>query len=167
MVWGGFRPAGRVPFCVTRKEPKSDRGLLPVSTLPTAVLTVIAPGPPVTGACPFGFFVSSGGLSFDRAPLYSRALGPFAIKICEGLLLSYTAWCLPTCLVRPSSIARLPRLCRSRRCTYSADTLNFRLVGPKARGKKNARSCIRSRRTQMPNPQEGVPRKRESRGRRL
>ena len=26
--------------------------------------------------------------------------GPFSIKICERLLLSYTAWCLPTCLVR-------------------------------------------------------------------
>ena len=25
--------------------------------------------------------------------------GPFSIKICERLLLSYTAWCLPTCLV--------------------------------------------------------------------
>ena len=39
------------------------------------------PDPLFTRVCPFGFFVSSGGLSFDRAPLYSRALGPFAIKI--------------------------------------------------------------------------------------
>ena len=122
------------------------------------------PDPLFTRVCPFGFFVSSGGLSFDRAPLYSRALGPFTIKICEGLLLSYTAWCLPTCLVRPPAIAQLPWLCQSRRCPYSANTLNFRLVGPKARGKKNARSCVRSRRTQMPNPQDGVPRKRGSRG---
>ena len=153
------------PFGAIHLE--SDRGLLPVSTLPAAVLTVIAPGPPVTGACPFGYLIDSGGQNQDLFPFYSRALGPFAIKICEGLLLSYTAWCLPTCLVRPSSIARLPRFCQSRRCPYSANTLNFRLVGPKARGKKNARSCVRSRRTQMPNPQDGVPRKRGSRGRRL
>ena len=148
---------------------ESDRGLLPVSTLPAAVLTVIAPGPPVTGACPFGYLIDSGGQNQDLFPFYSRALGPFAIKICEGLLLSYTAWCLPTCLVWQSlgkcpATAQLPWLCQSRRCPYSANTLNFRLVGPKARGKKNARSCVRSRRTQMPNPQEGVPRKRGSRG---
>ena len=50
---------GRVPFCVTRKEPKSDRGPLPVSTLPTAVLTVIAPRPPLRGtpSCFLGAFV--------------------------------------------------------------------------------------------------------------
>ncbi len=102
--------------------------------------------PPVslfTRVCPFGFFVSSGGLSFDRASLYSRALGPFAIKICEGLLLSYTAWCLPTCLVRPSSIARLPRFCQSRRCTYSADTLKFLTrQAPVGRGKWYHRTCL-------------------------
>ena len=34
-----------------------------------------------TGACPFGCFVVPGGLSFDCAPFYSRALGPFTIKI--------------------------------------------------------------------------------------
>ena len=44
------------------------------------------PGPLFTGAYPFGFFVASGGLSFDRAIFYSRALGPFAIKICKFLL---------------------------------------------------------------------------------
>ena len=53
------------------------RGPLPVSTLPTAVLTVIAPGPPVTGACPFGCFVIPGDLSFDRAYSYSRPTGAF------------------------------------------------------------------------------------------
>ena len=130
------------------------------------------PDPLFTRVCPFGFFVSSGGLSFDRAPFYSRPTGAYHSKIYRQAALTHAAWCLPTCLVRQSlgkclATAQLPWLCQSRRCPYSANTLNFRLVGPKARGKKNARSCIRSRRTQMPNPQEGVPRKRGSRGRRL
>ena len=56
-----------------------------MSTLPAAVLTVIAPGPPVTGACPFGYLIDSGGQNQDLFPFYSRALGPFAIKICKLL----------------------------------------------------------------------------------
>ena len=47
--FGEVRPAGRVPFCVTRKEPKSDWGPLPVSAFAERALTVIAPRPPVTG----------------------------------------------------------------------------------------------------------------------
>ena len=119
-----------------------------MSTLPTAVLTVIAPGPPVTGACPFGYLIDSGGQNQDLFPFYSRALGPFAIKICEGLLLLYTAWCLPTCLVRRSSdkcpaTAQLPWLCQSRRCPYSADTLKFLTrQAPVGRGKWYHRTCL-------------------------
>ena len=128
----------------------------------------LSPGPPVYGS---GSLWS--GSQFRRAKsssvpiLLSAHWGLLPLKFESIAALPHTAWCLPTCLVRPSSIAQLPRFCQSRRCPYSADTLNFRLVGPKARDKKNARSCIRSRRTQMPNPQEGVPRKRGSRGRRL
>ena len=107
---------------------------------------LIVPFPPVplfTGAGPFGCLVNSGGQNQDLFPSYSRALGPFAIKICEGLLLSYTAWCLPTCLVRSPSIAQLPWLCQTRRCPYSADTSKFLTrQGPVPRGKKHHRSCL-------------------------
>ena len=96
--------------------------------------------------------------------------GPFSIKICERLLLSHAAWCVPTCLVRQSSggcpaAAQLPWLCQTRRCSFSAISTKFctgRGLCP--RGKKDARSCVRSRRTQVPIFQEGVPRKRGSGG---
>ena len=109
----------------------------------------------------------SGRQNQDLFPFYSRPTGAYFHQNLIIPLLTYTAWYLPTCWVRrwsPRTTARLPQLCQSRRCPYSANTLNFHLVGPKARGKKNARSCVRSRRTQMPNPQDGVPRKRGSRG---
>ena len=35
----------------------------------------LSPGPPVTGAGHFGYFVSSGGLNFDRAFLFTRPTG--------------------------------------------------------------------------------------------
>ena len=71
------------PFGAIHLE--SDWGPLPVSTLPAAVLTVIAPRPPTTGAGPFGCLVNSGGQNQDLFPSYSRALGPIAIKICKLL----------------------------------------------------------------------------------
>ena len=51
-----------------------------------ALIVTFPPVPLFTGVCPFGFLVASGGLSFDRVIFYSRALGPFAIKICKFLL---------------------------------------------------------------------------------
>ena len=68
-------------FLNDQKVTKESLGPLPVSTLPAAVLTVIAPRPPTTGAGPFGCLVNSGGQNQDLFPVYSRALGPFAIKI--------------------------------------------------------------------------------------
>ena len=44
-----------------------------------ALIVTFPPVPLFTGVCPFGCLVSFGGLSFDRALSYSRALGPFAI----------------------------------------------------------------------------------------
>ena len=44
------------------------------------------PGPLFTGAGPFEHFVRFGGLSFDRASLSSRALGPTNLKFSSGWL---------------------------------------------------------------------------------
>ena len=41
----------------------------------------LSPGPPATRVCHFGLFAISGGQNQDLFPVYSRALGPFAIKI--------------------------------------------------------------------------------------
>ena len=153
-----FRPAGRVPFCLPKKEPMAQAtpscpfgaihlemtwGPLPVSTLPAAVLTVIAPRPPVTGACPFGCFVIPGGLNFDHAPFYSRPTGAFFHQNLIIPLLTYTAWCLPTCWVRrwsPRTAAQLPRLYQSRRCPYNAGAFRFQTrkgpVPPRQEGSK-------------------------------
>ena len=44
----------------------------------------------------------------------------------EGICtLTYTAWCLPTCLVRSPSIARLPQLCQTRRCHFNPMSPKF------------------------------------------
>ena len=42
-----------------------------------ALIVTIPPDPLFTGAGHFGLLISSGGLSFDRESLYSRATGPF------------------------------------------------------------------------------------------
>ena len=160
-----FRPAGRVPFWITRKEPKSDWGPLPVSTLPAAMLTVIAPRPPATGMGHFRPAVTSGGQNQDLFPSYSRALGPFAIKICEGLLLSYTAWCVPTCLVRrwsggPAATV-LPEQAVS---VQRSGFLIFDAVGASAPEARRKQGLVLGRRKVTEISLEGVPRNRGSRG---
>ena len=50
-------------------------GPLPVSAFAERALTVIAPRPPVTGAGHFGLLIPSGGLSFERAFLFTRPTG--------------------------------------------------------------------------------------------
>ena len=107
---GRVRPGGRVPFCLPKKEPKMPWGPLPVSTLPAAVLTVIAPRPPTTGAGPFGCLVNSGGQNQDLFPFYSRPTGAYFHQNLIIPLLTYTAWCLPTCWVRRWSGGCLPQL---------------------------------------------------------
>ena len=81
-VQAGFRPAGRAPFWITRKEPKSDWGLLPVSTLPAAVLTVIAPRPPFYGGRPPGRWALASGGSEHKIlhPSCLRDTGPYLVR---------------------------------------------------------------------------------------
>ena len=63
------------------------KGASSTNTWLTPVFIGVAPlDPPFTGACPFSWYVSSGGLSFDRAPSYSRALGPTNLKFTGGRL---------------------------------------------------------------------------------
>ena len=80
MFWGTgvFFPA--------MERTKDRRGTAPMSA--DAERALIVPVPPVplfTGAGPFGCLVNSGGQNQDLFPSYSRALGPFAIKICKLL----------------------------------------------------------------------------------
>ena len=83
---GGRAALGRLGrrgmFFPAMERTKDRRGTAPVSAFAERALTVTFPPVPLsTGACPFGCYKLSGGLNFDRAPVYSRALGPFAIKI--------------------------------------------------------------------------------------
>ena len=72
-----------------------------VRTQPAAVRTGgLPPNPHFTREGHFGWAVRSGGkIKICFRPILGPQ-GPFSIKICERLLLSYTAWCVPTCLVR-------------------------------------------------------------------
>ena len=96
----------------------------------------LAPKPPFYERGPLRL-----GSSFRRAKsrsvsvLFSAHWGLMPSKFAGRYLLSHTAWCVPTCLVRQSSgrsptTAQLSWLCQCRRCPYSADTLNFHPAGP-------------------------------------
>ena len=80
-------------------------------------------------------------------------------------ILTYTAWCVPTCLVRPSSmIAQLPRFCLSRRCLYNTGTLNFKPGRGQCPEARRTSDHVFARREGMKVFLEGVPRKRGSGG---
>ena len=66
-----------------------------------ALKVAFPPVPLFTGAGPFGLLVAFGGLNFDRASLYSRPTGAYQSKIYRRAALTHTAWCIPTCWVRP------------------------------------------------------------------
>ena len=91
-----------------------------------ALIVTFPPVPLFTRSCPFGYLVSFGGLSFDRAPLYSRATGPFSIKICKRLPSIVhrlvPAYLFGAAVVAHPATAQLPRFCPGRRCSYSIDT---------------------------------------------
>ena len=108
----------------------------------------LAPGPLLTREGHFGLLVTSGVLSFDCASLYSRPTGAYQSKIYRQAALTHPASCIPTCWVRRWSDGCLPQLpsCHGfarvggvRTAQYSP---NFAHKGPKARGKKDQRSCL-------------------------
>ena len=78
-LFGGFRPAGRGERRVLSSDGKNQRSPGDGSDerlRGAGAHSHLSPGPPVTGAGPFGLLLPSGGLNFDCAPLYSRATGP-------------------------------------------------------------------------------------------
>ena len=78
-LFGGFRPAGRGERRVLSSDGKNQRSPGDGSDerlRGAGAHSHLSPGPPVTGAGPFGPLLPSGGLNFDCAPLYSRATGP-------------------------------------------------------------------------------------------
>ena len=127
----------------------------------------LSPGPPIfTRACPFGLCVISGGLSFDRASLSTRATGPLCHQNLKAFPLYHTppGACLPVRCgggrANASATARLPRFCQGRRCPYNADTPKFLVRRPQwAVARKTVRPGF-ARRMNIPSPQEGVPRNR-------
>ena len=83
------------------------------------------PQTPITGAGHFGPAVSSGGQNQVLFPFYSRALGPTDLKFIGGRLYrTPPGACLPVGC-GGGRVDQLPRLCQSRRCPHSADTLKF------------------------------------------
>ncbi len=90
--------------------------------------------------------------------------GPFSIKICERLLLSYTAWCLPTCLVRRWSYKGAQQLpschgyARAGGEISTQNAANFGLGRPQwAEARRTQGLVFGGRRTQVPIFQDGVP----------
>ena len=76
------------------------------------------PGPPSTGAGNFGLFVNFGGLSFDRAPAYSRPTGAFCHQnlnvLCSNVHRLVPAYLLGAAVVgRADSAPRLRTSCHS------------------------------------------------------
>ena len=158
-LFGGFRPAGRGARSVLSSDGKNQRSPGDGSDerlRGAGAHSHLSPGPPVTGAGPFGLLLSSGGLNFDRAPLSTRPTGAYCHQDLQVFALYRTppgaplpVWCgrhrLPGC----HSFARLGGVRTARILS------NFYLVGacaPEARRKQGlvfeaaGRKCPSSRR---------------------
>ena len=108
---------------------------------------------PITRAGHFGLFVSSGGLSFDRAPFSSRPTGAFFHRNLWVVSFYRTppAACLPVRCGsgRAAARARLRTSCHSFARVGGVHITKTLLSftpgrGLCPRGKKDAKSCIRS-----------------------
>ena len=102
-LFGRFRPAGRVPFCLPKKEPMAQAtlscpfgaihlempwGCVSDERLAERAFKVASPpGPPFTRAGHFGLPNRSGGQNQDLFPSYSRATRPY----CHQNLLAYAS----------------------------------------------------------------------------
>ena len=174
----------RVPPCVAWERCYFARGGKVTKTPPgdafdehLALPVLIGGFPPVplfTRVCPFGCSVISGGQNVDRFPFYSRPTGAY----CHQNLQDFALYRTPPGAPLPvwfgggradvPATAQLPQLCQARRCPYSVDTSEFSLCrGLCPRGKKDWPVLILPAGRDCPINQEGVPRKRGSRGQRL
>ena len=155
---GNARACPGVSFCFPRRKCYFAHGGKVTKTPPGdafgehfafgGVPRRLSPGPPATRVCHFGLFVISGGQNQDLFPVYSRATGPFYHQNFQAVISSVHRLVHPFLLGAavvelPPAIAQLPWLRQSRRCPYSADTLNFHPVvacAPEAR--RTIRSCL-------------------------
>jgi len=77
----GFRPAGRVPFWVTRKAPKSDWGSPSMSTWLAPVLIGVAPWTPFYGGRPPGGLVMTSRRAKCSSVIpFASGLRPYVCK---------------------------------------------------------------------------------------
>ena len=126
-------------FVCPKRNQKCPGGLSPVNASQKAgVHSRLTPRPPFTGAGHFGLLVHSGGLSFDRAFLFTRPTGAFCHQNLNQVVLPNTAYCLPTCWVRRWSGDQLPQFCQDRRCYFNAECRKLQPgQAPVGRGKKD------------------------------
>ena len=161
-LFGGFRPAGRGARSVLSSDGKNQRSPGDGSDerlRGAGAHSHLSPGPPVTGACPFGYLVNSGGQNVDRFPFYSRATGPFFNQNLQAFAPYHTppgaplpVWCgchrLPSChgfaqVGGVRTVRTLP---------------NFHFVGTCAPGARRKQGLVLGRRKVTEISLEGVPR---------
>ena len=155
---------GGCSFLLAQKGTKKAPGsVAPTNISPKASVHSRHPWTPFTKAGHFGREVSSGGQNQDLFPFYSRALGPFSIKICK-LLPSIVHRLMPAYLFGaavvglPPATAQPPWLCQTRRCPYSADTSKFLTrQGPVPPRQEGPNGLVLVRRAVIINPPGGRP----------
>ena len=133
-LFGGFRPAGRGARSVLSSDGKNQRSPGDGSDerlRGAGAHSHLSPGPPVTGAGPFGLLLSSGGLNFDRAPLSTRPTGAYCHQNLQVFALYRTppgaplpVWC------GTGRTDQLPQFCQSRRCYFKRTSFNFPIRRP-------------------------------------
>ena len=100
---------GGCSFLLAQKGTKKAPGsVAPTNISPKASVHSRHPWTPFTKAGHFGREVSSGGQNQDLFPFYSRALGPFFIKICK-LLPSIVHRLMPAYLFGAAVVGRTSR----------------------------------------------------------
>ena len=161
-LFGGFRPAGRVPLPAAAKEPNRRWGTAPRSAFAQRALQVaFSPDPCLRERATLAFWLSPAGkmLTDFLSPL--GPLGPIAIKICK-LLPSIVHRLVRPYLFSAAVIvytAQLPQLCQTRRCHFNPMSPKFLPCRPQWAEARRTQGLVLGRRKVTEISLEGVPRK--------